>query len=245
MSLQWTLVATFLYIEIAIVIILLLPIISPRKWQSFFKSRFLQSIERQSNLYFTGFLLILVLLFLDSIREMRRYSVGREHDEHAGHLNTELAHSMKLFRAQRNFYIAGFALFLCLVIRRIASLLSQTAQLKNQLEAVTAQAKGASKAAEALLKASDDGNKKSKTKAGGDKAENKDEPTSPSAGELKRLRSELAGIKEELIKSKNELAKAEAVKKQAEGISREYDRLAEEHEKLIKKMGMAGDKKGD
>merc|ERR1719347_1821216 len=29
---------------------------------------------------------------------------------------------MRLFRAQRNFYIAGFALFLCLVIKRLVEL---------------------------------------------------------------------------------------------------------------------------
>ena len=59
--------------------------------------------------------MILVLLFVDSIREMRKYSVGREeHGVDHGHLDAELQYSMKLFRAQRNFYIAGFALFLCL-----------------------------------------------------------------------------------------------------------------------------------
>lgn len=45
---------------------------------------------------------------------MRKHSVGRELEIEHGHLDSELQHSMKLFRAQRNFYIAGFALFLCL-----------------------------------------------------------------------------------------------------------------------------------
>lgn len=54
-------------------------------------------------------------MFVDAIREMRKYSVGREeHGVDHGHLDAELQYSMKLFRAQRNFYIAGFALFLCL-----------------------------------------------------------------------------------------------------------------------------------
>ena len=37
---------------------------------------------------------------------------------------------MRLFRAQRNFYIAGFALFLCLVIKRLVSLISANAGLQ-------------------------------------------------------------------------------------------------------------------
>lgn len=228
MSLQWTLVATFLYIEITIVILLLLPIISPRKWQSFFKSRFLKSIGNQGNLYFTGFLLILILLFLDSIREMRRYSFGREHDEQHGHLNAELAHSMKLFRAQRNFYIAGFALFLCLVIRRIASLISCTAQLKCELEALTKQAQGASKAAEALLKDSKSGSKV----AGDELMGNKDE---------KKLLKEISELKKNLEKAVTE---KEAMAKQASGLTKEYDRLAKEHAELVNKVANS-DKKAD
>ena len=39
---------------------------------------------------------------------------------------------MRLFRAQRNFYIAGFALFLCLVIKRLVSLISANAGLQVQ-----------------------------------------------------------------------------------------------------------------
>ncbi|XP_074597390.1 B-cell receptor-associated protein 31 [Brevipalpus obovatus] len=234
MSLQWTLVAVFLYVEIAIVILLLLPILSPRKWQAFFKSRVLSSLSRQGNLYFTGFLLILVLLFLDSIREMRRYSIGRDHDEAKGHLNAELAHSMKLFRAQRNFYIAGFALFLCLVIRRIASLLSTAAQLKCELEAALKQAMGASKAAEALLK-SGDGKKSGSTVKGssGDQADSKEQVT--------LLKEDLASLRETLKKSEME---RETLKKQAEGLSKEYDRLAEEHTALLKQSN-SGSKKGD
>ena len=78
------------------------------RWQKFLKSRFLASMGRQANLYFTGFLLVLIMLWVDSIREMRKYSVGREdHEIEHGHLDAEL-------QAQRNFYIAGFALFLCL-----------------------------------------------------------------------------------------------------------------------------------
>lgn len=54
----------------------------------------------------------------DSIREMRKYGTQREvaqsEHHHHGNLDVEMQQSMKMFRAQRNFYIAGFSLFLWL-----------------------------------------------------------------------------------------------------------------------------------
>lgn len=74
MSIVWTLIATFLYLEIAVVLVLVLPIVSPQRWQRFFRSRFLQMIHRQASVYFYMLLLVLVLFVLEAIREMRKYS---------------------------------------------------------------------------------------------------------------------------------------------------------------------------
>ena len=52
---------------------------------------------------------------------------------------------MRLFRAQRNFYISGFALFLCLVVRRLVSLISVSATLEAEKEAAMKQAASASR----------------------------------------------------------------------------------------------------
>ncbi len=52
---------------------------------------------------------------------------------------------MRLFRAQRNFYISGFALFLCLVIKRMVALISSAATLEAEKEAAVKQAKSASR----------------------------------------------------------------------------------------------------
>ena len=41
----------------------------------------------------------------------------------AGTLTLQMQHQMRLFRAQRNFYIVGFTLFLCLVIKRLLQLI--------------------------------------------------------------------------------------------------------------------------
>lgn len=58
---------------------------------------------------------------------------------------------MRLFRAQRNFYISGFSLFLALVIRRLVILISNQANLQAQSEASMRQAQSATTAAKSLL----------------------------------------------------------------------------------------------
>jgi len=225
MSVQWTLVATFLYAEIAFVILLLLPFISARTWQKFFKSRFLRSIESQANLYFMVFIIILVLLFIDSIREMSKYSSEKIHDSDHGHLDAELQHSMKLFRAQRNFYIAGFALFLCLVVRRLVILISLQASLEAQAEASLKQAKGASEHSKQLMQ-------QMSGTAAGDNLVNDNEGNKKIEKqelELRKLREDFATAKEELIRYR---VNCDSMKKQSEAVSSEYDRLRVEHEKL-------------
>ena len=57
--------------------------------------------------------------FADAIREMRKYSdenIATDGHSHGAHLDTQMQMHMRLFRAQRNFYISGFALFLCLYV---------------------------------------------------------------------------------------------------------------------------------
>lgn len=210
MSIQWTLVASVLYLEIAIVTLLLIPFLRPRTWHKLFKSKFLHSIESQANLYFTVFIVILILLFLDSIREMRKYSEDLDVD-HSRAVGAELNHSMKLFRAQRNFYIAGIALFLFLVIRRLVTLISSLAQLDIQSEASMKQAKSASEAAaKSMLK--------------GGKSGDSDDVVS--------LKAQLKKKDEELSKAKSS---EEALKKQSDNLSKEYDRLQAELKSVANK----------
>lgn len=90
MSLQWTLIAGFLYVEVAIVLLLVLPVASPMRWQKFFKSRFLQSINNQASIYFVVLLGVLVLFLLDAIREIRKYSTNLDHTDHHHQLNLEM-----------------------------------------------------------------------------------------------------------------------------------------------------------
>ena len=64
MSLHWTIIAGFLYGEIAATLLLLIPFISPRAWNKLFKSRLLKGLENQLIYYFYVLVTILVLFFL-------------------------------------------------------------------------------------------------------------------------------------------------------------------------------------
>ncbi|XP_072399895.1 B-cell receptor-associated protein 31 [Diabrotica undecimpunctata] len=228
MSLQWTIIAGFLYAEIAVVLLLVLPVASPRRWNSFFKSKFLQGLQKQAGFYFLMLLGILVLFLLDAIREMRKYS-NLEAEEHGhAHLDREMQGSMRLFRAQRNFYISGFALFLSLVIRRLVILISEQATLQAQSEASMRQAQSATTAAKSLLAQH------------GEVAQNESNEAHDQVNELK---TKIQKLEDEL---KTEQTDKTAIKIQAENLAKEYDRLAEEHSKLQKKLTVQGaEKKGE
>lgn len=223
MSLQWTIIAAFLYAEIAFVLLLTLPLASPSKWQRFFKSKFLAYISGQASIYFLILIGVLVLCLLDAIREMQKYS-NIEASDHQ-HLDAEMQGNMRLFRAQRNFYISGFALFLLVVIRRLVTLISELATLLAQSEANFRQAQSATIAAKSLLESQGDGDKASKKV-------------------IEDLQGQIALLEKDLVREKKD---KEAVKSQAESLNKEYDRLAEEHSKLQKKITISsgGDSKKD
>ena len=59
---------------------------------------------------------IFLVFVTDGVRDVYRYSSPLSPDEMRNNPSAEAVLHMKLFRAQRNFYIAGFALFLCLLV---------------------------------------------------------------------------------------------------------------------------------
>ncbi|KAL9915623.1 B-cell receptor-associated protein 31-like [Glossina fuscipes] len=132
MDLVWTLLTGFLYAEICVVLLLVLPVASPHKWNRFFKSTFLATITRRFYLYFFLIMGVLVLFLFEAIREMRIYS-NWEHSSDVP-LSTKMQHSMRFFRAQRNIYISGFLILLVLVIRRLVRLISVQAQSEASLK---------------------------------------------------------------------------------------------------------------
>ncbi|VDK74031.1 unnamed protein product [Onchocerca ochengi] len=197
MTLQWFVVALILYLEIAVVLLLLLPWIRPSLWSKFFKSRMVKTFEKHANVYFISVLCILLLLFADAIREVRKYANEVAIEASIRHTaDSENVVHMRLFRAQRNLYISGFALLLFLVIKRLVALLSRGALLEAAAEAAMKQAESASKTAKSYMY--------------GDKEREK---------ELERQVEELG---KEL---KSAQVDRDAMKEQAEGLQREYDRV--------------------
>ncbi|KAG7170954.1 B-cell receptor-associated protein 31-like [Homarus americanus] len=213
MSIQWTLIAGVMYSELAVTVLLLIPVISPTRWHSIFKSRFLRSIGNMSHIYFKVFLGVLTLFFLDAIREMRKYSTElaeQTRGDHGIHLDAEMQAHMRLFRAQRNFYISGFSLFLWVVLLRLTTLISRLAVAMAEGQAALKQAQSASATAAQLLKQ--------------DKAEKEEDQQKEAnvSNEIKELQEEKRHLE----------AERDAALKQAKAISREYDRMLEEHSKL-------------
>lgn len=206
MTLQWTVIAFILYIEIALILLLLLPWIRPHTWKKLFNSRFIASFQRFANVYSYAVVVVLLLLFFDAIREVQKYSHVEVKTETHLLANTDAVIHMRLFRAQRNLYISGFVLLLFLVIKRIVHLLARCAYLEAAAEAAMKQAEGASNAAKNLIK-SDSDSKDKKLTSGTD-------------------------VLDELKKTK---ADRDAMKAQAEGLQKEYDRVCEELNSFLQK----------
>lgn len=237
MTLQWTAVALFLYVEMGILFILCIPFISPRRWKFVFHLRIWGYVARFWNKVFLTMIIILIVLFLDAVREVRKYSakdVGSDaklQPSMYDHLH------MKLFRAQRNLYISGFAVFLWLVMKRVITLISQLALVSDTTAALQAQADGANQTAKKYI---EDNERLKQTLMEG----NGDNATSEGMElrkEVKKLKEELKVSGEILTKSQTE---ADMMKKQMEGLAREYDRLLKEHQELQNRED-TGDKKSD
>ncbi|XP_019128044.1 B-cell receptor-associated protein 29 [Larimichthys crocea] len=238
MTLQWTAVASFLYAEIVILIFLCLPFISARRWQSIFQLRIWSWMAQFWNKVFLTMIIILIVLFLDAVREVRKYS-GKEISANAKLQPNMFDHlNMKLFRAQRNLYISGFAVFLWLVMKRVVTLINQLASVSNTTAALQAQADGANQAAKKYM---EDNELLKQTLM-----EVKD-GTATAEG-IALLRTEVEKLKEELKTSGEALGKsqteADVIKKQMDGLAREYDRLLTEHQEL-QNLRDSGNKKDD
>lgn len=238
MTLQWTAVALFLYVEIGILVILCLPFISARRWQSIFQMRIWGTVARFWNKVFFSMIIILIVLFLDAVREVRKYS-GKEVGTDAKLQPTMFDHlHMKLFRAQRNLYISGFAVFLWLVMKRVITLINQLASVAGTTAALQVQADNANQAAKKYME-DNELLKQTLMEGKGDKA---------TAEGMELLRKEVEKLKEELKTSgdalKNSQSEEDVMKKQMEGLAREYDRLLKEHQELQNRQD-SGDKKDD
>uniref|UniRef100_A0A8C9SVT2 Endoplasmic reticulum transmembrane protein n=2 Tax=Scleropages formosus TaxID=113540 RepID=A0A8C9SVT2_SCLFO len=231
MTLQWTAVAVFLYVEIGVLVILCLPFISARRWQTIFKLGIWNKMAPFWNKGFLTMIIVLIVLFLDAVREVRKYTGAQQSKDPKLHPNIFDHMHMKLFRAQRNLYISGFSLFLWLVMRRIITLINQLATataavavLQNQVESTNQAAMKYMEDNEHLKKALHEGGT-GKDPAGGNEGLRK---------EAEELTEQLRLSEDGLKKSQAEL---EAMRRQKENLTLEYDRLLQEFQNLQERSG--------
>lgn len=195
-------------------------------------------VARFWNRVFFTMIIILIVLFFDAVREVRKYS-AKDVGTDAKLQPTMYDHlHMKLFRAQRNLYISGFAVFLWLVMKRVITLISQLASMSDSTAALQAQADSANQAAK-KHEADNQRLKQTLMEGKGDKATA--EGMELLREEVRKLKGELKASVETLTKSQTE---ADVIKKQMDGLAREYDRLLNEHQELQNRQA-PGDKKSD
>ncbi|KAM4672498.1 B-cell receptor-associated protein 29 isoform 2-T2 [Amazona ochrocephala] len=193
------------------------------------------------NKMFLTIIVLLIVLFLDAVREVRKYSAVHVNEKAANVNSSAFDHiQMKLFRSQRNLYLSGFSLFLWLVLRRTITLLNQLAKEMASHAALEMQVNDATEAAKKYLAKIERPQEALSEKGNGAKKE-LTEATN------EKLRKEVELLKAELQKTSNALHKANtevaAVKKQSEGLKREYDNLMKEYEQLQGSLNEEEDKK--
>ncbi|XP_075285401.1 B-cell receptor-associated protein 29 [Opisthocomus hoazin] len=241
MTVQWTAVAAFLYGEIGVILVLCLPFISPLRWQKIFMFPLWSKMAVFWNKIFLTIIVLLIVLFLDAVREVRKYSSIHVH-ENSANVNTNVFDhiQMKLFRSQRNLYLSGFSLFLWLVLRRTVTLLTQLAKGMASHAALETQVNNATEAAKKYM-AENERLQEALSEKGSSKKEESAEATD------EKLKKEVEHLKVELQRTSNALHKANeevtAVKKQSEGLKKEYDHLMKEYERLQGTFNEAEDKK--
>uniref|UniRef100_A0A2K5CE05 B-cell receptor-associated protein n=1 Tax=Aotus nancymaae TaxID=37293 RepID=A0A2K5CE05_AOTNA len=226
MTLQWTAVATFLYAEIGLILIFCLPFIPPQRWQKIFSFNVWGKIATFWNKAFLTIIILLIVLFLDAVREVRKYSSVHTIEKSSTSRPDAYEHTqMKLFRSQRNLYISGFSLFFWLVLRRLVTLITQLAKELSNKGVLKPQAENTNKAAKKFLEENE--KLKQILKSHGNNEERVLE------AENKKLVEDQEKLKIELRKTSDALSKAQndvmAMKMQSERLSKEYDQLLKEH----------------
>ncbi|XP_035747585.1 B-cell receptor-associated protein 29 isoform X2 [Egretta garzetta] len=260
MTFQWTAVAAFLYGEMGVVILLCLPFISPLRWQKIFMFPLWSKLAVFWNKMFLTIIVLLIVLFFDAIREVRKYS-SIHVNEKAVNVNTNAFDhiQLKLFRSQRNLYLSGFSLFLWLVLRRTVTLITQLAKGMTSHAALEMQVNDATEAAKKYMAENERLQERAslhhQTEARAiaytalpalcEKGSSRKKESVEATEE--RLKKEVEHLKAELQKTSNALHKANnevsTVKKQCGGLKRDYDHLMKEYERLQDSLNEAEDKK--
>uniref|UniRef100_A0A914UVI1 Endoplasmic reticulum transmembrane protein n=1 Tax=Plectus sambesii TaxID=2011161 RepID=A0A914UVI1_9BILA len=141
-NIQWTAISGMLLSEMIFVALLLMPWINPKFWHAFFNSKLVQRILHwkytKAGAHVVGAMLI-VFLF-DAIRSMYVYGQTKEEQATAPVMSTadkDALVNMRMFRAERNFFIVAFTLFFGVLLKRLITLICLEAELIAQAEGST------------------------------------------------------------------------------------------------------------
>ncbi|XP_068963099.1 B-cell receptor-associated protein 29 isoform X2 [Petaurus breviceps papuanus] len=191
------------------------------------------------NKAFLTIIVLLIVLFLDAMREVKKYSVSHVEKGSSNNPSAYEHVQMKLFRAQRNLYISGFSLFLWLVLRRLITLITQLAKELGIKGVLNIQADSNNEAAKKYMEENE------RLKQALEKTGKGDEQMRDA--ENKKLMENMEKLKTELKKTSDALSKAHSevttMKKQSESLSKEYDRLLKEHTQLQEILAKSEKKK--
>jgi B-cell receptor-associated protein 31 len=226
MSFQWGCAAMMLYGELAVTFVLCVPYISNNRWHKLFKLKLLQSLASTCLIMFYCAVVFLFVLLIDSTRETMKYQdQAATHDVRMNPMGEHEIH-LKMFRAQRNFYISGVALFLLVVIYRLVKLITTSAQLQLNHEAVKRQADNANVTAQAFL---EENCKLKAAAATAGRREDVDAQGDDAGSEQSSLKEAFARLQKEAKESNEEL---EATKTKVTTLETAYDTLMAENKKL-------------
>ena len=116
MTLQWAAVATFLYTEIGLILIFCLPFIPPQRWQKIFSFSIWGKTASFWNKAFLTIITLLIVLFLDAVREVRKYSSTRTIEKSSANIPAAYEHTqMKLQVSKKSLHFWIFIIFLASV----------------------------------------------------------------------------------------------------------------------------------
>ncbi|GAB5568445.1 B-cell receptor-associated protein 29 [Prionailurus iriomotensis] len=121
------------------------------QWQKIFSFNVWGKIATFWNKAFLTIIVLLIVLFLDAVREVRKYSSIPAIEKGLSSKPGAYEHAqMKLFRSQRNLYISGFSLFFC-VLRRLVTLITQLAIELSNKGVLKSQAENTNEAAKKFM----------------------------------------------------------------------------------------------
>ncbi|XP_021057981.1 B-cell receptor-associated protein 29 [Mus pahari] len=230
MTIQWAAVASFLYAEIGLIVIFCLPFIPPQRWQKIFSFSVWGKIASFWNKAFLTIIILLIVLFLDAVREVRKYSSINVVEKNSASRPGAFEHTqMKLFRSQRNLYISGFSLFFWLVLRRLVTLITQLAKEISNKGVLKIQAENTNKTAKKFMEENE------KLKLVLKNNDNAEEHILEAENKklMENLKTELKKTSDALFKAQNDVM---TMKIQSERLSKEYDRLLKEHSELQNRL---------